>query len=92
MSEHITEFTYAFPWFAAIVRESENRMHAQAHPTIPTTTDKKMICIDCDKPFTWTTGEQAFFADRNFTEPKRCKSCREKKRENREHNPRRQRR
>lgn len=39
--------------------------------------DKTIICKDCDTPFVWSAGEQAFFKSKNFTEvPKRCKPCR----------------
>jgi CxxC-x17-CxxC domain-containing protein len=39
-------------------------------------TDKALTCSDCGQEFTWTSSEQEFFADRGFTEPKRCSSCR----------------
>ena len=39
-------------------------------------TDKTLTCSDCGQEFTWTASEQEFFADRGFTEPKRCSSCR----------------
>ncbi len=36
-----------------------------------------MTCIDCGQEFVFTSGEQAFYAQRGFTEaPKRCVSCR----------------
>lgn len=39
--------------------------------------DKILICKDCNKEFTFTEGEQAFYAEKGFTnEPKRCKECR----------------
>ena len=38
--------------------------------------DRTLDCVECQKPFTWTAGEQLFFADKQFkNEPKRCKSC-----------------
>jgi len=39
-------------------------------------TDKALTCSDCSQEFTWTSSEQQFFADRGFTEPRRCSSCR----------------
>ena len=39
--------------------------------------DETITCADCQVPFVFTTGEQAYFAERNFTAPKRCKSCRD---------------
>jgi CxxC-x17-CxxC domain-containing protein len=39
--------------------------------------DKTLICVECGSPFTFTTGEQEFFASRGYTnEPKRCPECR----------------
>src|SRR4051812_32004374 len=36
-----------------------------------------MACVDCGQEFTFTAGEQEFYAQRGFTEsPKRCPSCR----------------
>ena len=38
--------------------------------------DKNITCVDCGKPFVWTSGEQEFYAQKGFTnEPKRCKPC-----------------
>lgn len=42
--------------------------------------DKQIECLDCGQQFTFTEGEQEFFAERSFTPPKRCKDCRDKKR------------
>lgn len=38
--------------------------------------DQDMVCQDCKAPFIFTAGEQAFFDDKGFTPPKRCKPCR----------------
>jgi CxxC-x17-CxxC domain-containing protein len=41
--------------------------------------DKNMVCVECHQPFVWTAGEQAFYAEKNFTNPpKRCKDCKAK--------------
>ena len=40
------------------------------------TQDKSLTCADCGQEFTFTASEQQFFADRGFTEPRRCPSCR----------------
>ncbi len=42
--------------------------------------DQTLDCVDCKLPFTFTAGEQDFFAERGLASPKRCKSCREAKR------------
>ncbi len=40
--------------------------------------DKSILCSDCGATFTFTAGEQEFFASKSYTnEPKRCPSCRQ---------------
>jgi CxxC-x17-CxxC domain-containing protein len=40
--------------------------------------DKTLICKDCGNEFTFTAGEQDFYAEKGFeNEPQRCKSCRD---------------
>ena len=39
--------------------------------------DKEVTCKDCGQSFTFTAGEQEFFQTRGFSEPIRCKSCRD---------------
>ena len=43
--------------------------------------DRTITCINCSKPFTFTSGEQDYYKTMKFSDPKRCKECREKKRE-----------
>ena len=38
--------------------------------------DQILRCKDCQKDFPFTEGEQAFFAQKEFPPPKRCKPCR----------------
>ncbi len=39
--------------------------------------DKTLTCVECGSDFTFTVGEQEFFASRGFTnEPSRCPQCR----------------
>jgi CxxC-x17-CxxC domain-containing protein len=38
--------------------------------------DKTLVCRDCGKEFTFSTGEQEFYATRGFSEPTRCPDCR----------------
>jgi CxxC-x17-CxxC domain-containing protein len=38
--------------------------------------DKTLTCSDCGQQFAFTATEQQFYADRGFTEPRRCPSCR----------------
>ncbi len=39
-------------------------------------TDRNVTCRDCGKQFTFTAGEQEFYAARGFSEPTRCPDCR----------------
>ena len=42
--------------------------------------NKSLQCSDCVTTFTFTAGEQEFFASKGFTnEPKRCPQCRRAK-------------
>jgi len=39
--------------------------------------DKELVCNDCGGNFTFTSGEQSFYADKGFeNEPTRCPECR----------------
>jgi CxxC-x17-CxxC domain-containing protein len=39
--------------------------------------DKVLICRDCGREFTFTAGEQEFYAEKGFqNEPVRCRECR----------------
>ena len=39
--------------------------------------DKAITCVECGQEFTFTVGEQEFFASKGFTnEPTRCPQCR----------------
>lgn len=39
-------------------------------------TDKTMTCVDCGLDFMFSASEQEFYAERGFSEPRRCRSCR----------------
>ncbi|MDI6871453.1 MAG: zinc-ribbon domain containing protein [Bacillota bacterium] len=46
--------------------------------------DKTLVCRDCQQEFTFTAGEQEFFAAKGFTnEPSRCPECRAARKQNR---------
>ncbi|MBP1704628.1 MAG: hypothetical protein H6Q36_367 [Chloroflexi bacterium] len=38
--------------------------------------DKVLTCIDCGQEFVFTARDQEFYATRQFSEPRRCPSCR----------------
>lgn len=38
--------------------------------------DQQLTCRDCGQQFTFTDGEQEFYASKNLSAPQRCKACR----------------
>jgi CxxC-x17-CxxC domain-containing protein len=38
--------------------------------------DKTLTCSDCNMEFAFTEREQAFYAEKGFSEPRRCPTCR----------------
>ena len=38
--------------------------------------DQQIVCRDCGATFTFTAGEQEFYATKNLSAPQRCKACR----------------
>lgn len=38
--------------------------------------DRNLTCADCGQEFVFTASEQQFYADRGFSDPRRCRSCR----------------
>ncbi len=44
--------------------------------------EKSILCIDCNKDFVWSIGEQTFYRDKGLENPpKRCKECKQAKNE-----------
>ena len=41
--------------------------------------DKKIKCQDCGEVFDFTEKEQKFYEEKGFFPPKRCKSCRDER-------------
>lgn len=39
--------------------------------------DQTLTCVDCGEEFPFSAREQAFFAEKGFQTPKRCKSCKQ---------------
>ncbi len=46
--------------------------------------DMTLTCRDCGQAFTFTAGEQDFYASRGFSEPTRCPDCRASRRAERD--------
>jgi len=45
--------------------------------------DRKLECLKCHKEFTWTAGEQRFYAEKGLkNEPKLCPTCRKERNKN----------
>lgn len=45
-------------------------------------TDETIKCVDCGNEFVFSAGEQAFYKEKGFqNKPKRCKECRNKRKE-----------
>jgi hypothetical protein len=43
--------------------------------------DMMLVCVDCGVEFSFTSGEQLYFASKGLSEPKRCENCRRKRKE-----------
>ena len=41
--------------------------------------DAQILCVECKRPFVFEAGEQKFYKMRGLTPPKRCSSCRTKR-------------
>jgi len=46
--------------------------------------EQRIQCADCGREFTFSAEEQDFFREKGFNPPKRCKECRQAKKEQRE--------
>lgn len=50
--------------------------------------DKSLACKDCSKEFTWSAGEQKFYADKGLQNPpSRCKDCRDRAKQDKASRP-----
>lgn len=45
--------------------------------------DTEIVCAACNTPFVFTASEQAYYAERGFQLPKRCRACRQARRKGR---------
>ncbi len=45
--------------------------------------DQQLTCRDCGAEFTFTEGEQEFYATKQLAAPQRCKACRQKRKDER---------
>lgn len=52
-------------------------------PKVKNEKGDSLVCVDCGSSFVFLPGEQKFFKERGLTPPKRCPSCRAKRKEKR---------
>lgn len=45
------------------------------------TDDTNLECVDCHTMFVFTSGEATFFKSKGFSAPRRCKPCRDAKKQ-----------
>ena len=45
--------------------------------------DLVLSCVDCENPFEFTIKDQDYYQEKGFTEPRRCKPCRSKRKADR---------
>ncbi|MBA2264407.1 MAG: zinc-ribbon domain containing protein [Chloroflexi bacterium] len=60
----------------ALRRDGSLRPHKKECFSLFTYTDKTLSCVDCNTEFSFTASDQQFYADRQFSEPRRCPACR----------------
>jgi CxxC-x17-CxxC domain-containing protein len=58
-------------WFARAARAGVFSLYAST-----SFTDKTLECADCGQQFTHSAQDQQFYAERQFSEPRRCPTCR----------------
>lgn len=46
--------------------------------------DITIVCADCAVPFVLTTSERQWFIDNNMQQPKRCRPCRQERKQKRQ--------
>ncbi len=50
----------------------------QAGKAVTSFRNRTLQCVDCGQNFTWAAKEQAYYKERGFSNPKRCKVCRQR--------------
>jgi len=51
--------------------------------TNPQFQDHTLTCTDCGSQFIFSAGQQAFFREKGYSEPKQCSFCRQLKKQRR---------
>lgn len=55
----------------------QGRSQGKKTDAVSEVADRMIVCMDCGEQFPFTAREQAFFNEKGFQPPKRCKSCRQ---------------
>lgn len=58
---------------------AKHKMGCTISTRTPMAGDISLTCSDCGQDFTFTAADQAFFQERGYSTPKRCKNCRQAK-------------
>src|SRR5213082_628485 len=67
-----------------IARQCQSAEPVHPKGAVTMSADTTLTCRDCGQAFTFTSGEQAFYASRGFSEPSRCADCRAARKAQRE--------
>jgi len=74
------------PWLKETQRQRSEEQesgsplfHSRGETAMP---DLEITCSECSTPFMFTEREQEYYRERNLTHPKRCKPCRDARRQN----------
>src|SRR5205814_10065076 len=59
-----------------IARQCQSAEPVHPKGAVTMSADSTLTCRDCGQAFTFTSGEQDFYASRGFSEPSRCPDCR----------------
>src|SRR3989338_5560157 len=58
------------------IRTSIRKLFLISFPSLTCMPDQDITCRDCGAVFTFTEGEQEFYATKDLSAPQRCKACR----------------
>jgi CxxC-x17-CxxC domain-containing protein len=61
------------------LRESVAHPPAKEKERPDLTSDRTITCADCGQEFVFSASEQQFYADRGFSDPRRCPNCRQQR-------------
>jgi len=68
--------------FDLYISDEDVTQMATPNPTV--FRDQTIACAGCGQPFLWTAEQQEFYQEKQLSAPKRCKPCRDARRNERE--------